>query len=167
MPDGARLRIWIPFPRRIAGVQDEIVLEAAAPPAVLAPNDDLQRSAYIEAVARAGVPTVASITYALTTRARIARLDPALARPLDGAERRRLADHLGERTPHVRFSPAMRAWSEAVVGEARNPVEIARRLFGAVAAKPWAVAREYSTIDDQSLPISHHLKQSRLCRVQL
>lgn len=157
VPDGARLRIWIPFPRRIAGVQDEVVLEAAAPPAVLAPNDDLQRSAYIEAVARAGEPTVASITYALTTRARIARLDPALARPLDGAERRRLADHLGERTPHVRFSPAMRAWSEAVVGEARNPVEIARRLFGAVAAKPWAVAREYSTIDDLGL----HALQAR------
>lgn len=151
VPDGALLRIWIPFPRAIPGVQEDIQLESAQPPARLAPNRDLQRGAYIEATARAGQPTTARITYALTTRARIARLDPALAAPPDDAQRERLASHLGERPPHVRFSPAMRAWSTSVVGEARNPVEVARRLFAAVSAKPWAVAREYSTLDDLGL----------------
>ncbi|MFN7550313.1 MAG: transglutaminase-like domain-containing protein [Pseudomonadota bacterium] len=151
VPDGATLRIWIPFPRAIAGVQEAIVLEASTPPARVAPSDDLQRGAYLEAIARSGEPTRASITYALTTRARIARLDPTLARPLDAAERERLSAQLGERAPHVRFSPAMHAWSTSVVGAARNPVDVARRLFEAVAAKPWAVAREYSTIDDLGL----------------
>ncbi len=151
VPDGSTLRIWIPFPRAIPGVQDDIVLEAASPSARLAPDDDLQRSAYIEARARKDQPTIASISYALTTRARIALLDPALARPISAAERKRLAAHLEERPPHIRFSPAMREWSAALVGDAGNPVDIAQRLFTAVAAKPWGVAREYSTIDDLGL----------------
>jgi transglutaminase-like putative cysteine protease len=151
VPDGATLRIWIPFPRELPGVQDDVVLASASPPARLAPNDDLQRSAYIEARARKGQPTIASITYALTTRARIARLDPALAQPISESDQKRLADQLGERPPHIRFSPAMREWSASVVGDADNAVEIAQRLFAAVAAKPWAVAREYSTIDDLGL----------------
>jgi len=151
VPDGAALRIWIPFPRGIPGVQDEVVLEAASPPARLAPNRDLQRSAYLETRARAGLPTVASITYALTTHARIAVLDPGLARPIDESAQARLAAHLGERTPHVRFSAAMREWSASVVADADNPVDVAQRLFAAVAAKPWGVAREYSTIADLGL----------------
>jgi transglutaminase-like putative cysteine protease len=157
VPAGETLRVWIPFPRAIDGVQDEIALVGSTPgAATIAPKEALQRSAYVEATAVAGEPTRVSITYRLRTRTRVATLDAARGRALTEAETAALAEHLAERPPHVVFPPELRAFSGRVVGDARAPVEIARRLFDAVSTKPWAVAREYSTVDNLSL---HALRQ--------
>ena len=157
VPAGETLRAWLPFPRAIDGVQDTIQLVASTPAdAQIAPEDALQRSAYLEATAVAGQPTRFAITYRLRTRTRVAVLDAERGRALSDAERATLAEHLSERPPHLVFRPELRAFSERVVGDARTPVEIARRLFDAVSAKPWAVAREYSTVENLSL---HALRQ--------
>ncbi|MGL6289534.1 MAG: transglutaminase-like domain-containing protein [Silanimonas sp.] len=157
VPAGETIRAWIPFPRAIEGVQDDVVLVDSTPGAAeIAPNGALQRSAYVEATAVAGEPTRFSITYRLRTQTRVATLDAPPGRALTEAETTTLAEHLAERPPHVVFHPELRAFSERVVGDARAPVAIARRLFDAVSAKPWAVAREYSTVDNLSL---HALRQ--------
>lgn len=157
VPAGETLRAWIPFPRVIDGVQDGIALVASTPAAVqVAPDATRQRSAYLEATAVAGQPTRFAITYRLRTHTRVAMLDAARGRALTDGERAALAEHLSQRPPHVLFHPELRAFSERVVGDASAPVEIARRLFDAVSAKPWAVAREYSTVGNLSL---HALRQ--------
>jgi transglutaminase-like putative cysteine protease len=157
VPAGETLRVWLPFPRAIDGVQDDIELVASAPAgATVAPNESLQRSLFLETTAVAGQPTRVSITYRLRTHTRVATLDAERGRALSEDEKTAEAEHLAERPPHVVFHPELRAFSERVVGDARAPVEIARRLFDAVSAKPWAVAREYSTVDNLSL---HALRQ--------
>jgi transglutaminase-like putative cysteine protease len=157
VPAGETVRAWIPFPQAIDGVQDGIALVASSPThAQLAPVGTPQRSAYLESTAVAGQPTRFSITYRLRTHTRVATLDAAGGRALDDAERAALAEHLAERAPHVDFHPELRAFSSRVVGDATAPVDVARRLFDAVSAKPWAVAREYSTVENLSL---HALRQ--------
>lgn len=157
VPAGELVRAWIPFPQAIDGLQDDIVLVASEPAsAQLAPVGTPQRSASLEATAVAGKPTPFAITYRLRTHTRVATLDAARGRALHDSERLALAADLGERPPHLVFHPELRAFSARVVGEATAPVDVARRLFDAVSAKPWAVAREYSTVENLSL---HALRQ--------
>ncbi|MDQ3495579.1 MAG: transglutaminase-like domain-containing protein, partial [Pseudomonadota bacterium] len=114
---------------------------------VLAPEPALQRTAYLEKTARAGTPTLFSISYELTIYGQYVDIDPDKVVAADITE---LASFVAERAPHVVFSDAMRLYSAQVVGDESNPYRIAQKLFAAVDRIPWAGAREYSTITNIS-----------------
>jgi hypothetical protein len=139
VPAGTTLRAWIPYPRAIAGQQEQIQWRGSTPgQARIAPASALQRTAYLEGTAVAGQPTRFEIRYALTVQARHTRIDPAVVRPTptDPA----LAPYLAEQPPHVRFTPALRLFSDQVLQGETRPYEVARRLFDAVDRIPWAGA---------------------------
>ncbi|TKS53621.1 transglutaminase domain-containing protein [Luteimonas yindakuii] len=149
VPAGETVRAWIPYPREIGGQQEGLRLVASAPSVHrIAPADTLQRTVYMEQPAVAGEPTHFSATYELTVHARRFDIDPARVERIDAAADPALAPHVAERAPHIVFSPAMRAFSDRVVGDETNPYRIAQKLFAAVDDIPWGGAREYSTIDN-------------------
>ncbi len=156
VPAGEMLRAWIPFPRAIAGQQEDIRVLGSEPVRhVLAPEPALQRTAYLEKTARAGTPTLFSISYELTVYGQYVDIDPDKVVAADITE---LASFVAERAPHVVFSDAMRLYSAQVVGDESNPYRIAQKLFAAVDRIPWAGAREYSTISnigDYALKAGH------------
>ena len=145
VPAGEAIRAWIPYPRAIAGQQEDLVLVASEPARHrLAPESALQRTVHFTRAAKAGEPTTFSVTYELTVYARDSAIDRSkVAATKPGPE---LAPHLVEQPPHVRFTPAIRAWSREVVGDATHPYEVAKRIYDAVDRVPWAGAREYSTL---------------------
>ncbi len=149
VPAGEMVRAWIPYPRAIAGQQENIQWLGSVPAgAQIAPEQTLQRTAYLERKAVAGTPTEFSASYEVTIYARHIAIDPeqVLPTPADPA----LAPYLAERAPHVLFTPALRDFSRQVVGNEDNPYRIARKLFAAVDRIPWGGAREYSTITNLS-----------------
>ena len=149
VPAGETVRAWIPYPRAIAGQQEAIRWLGSVPAgAQPAPEAALQRTAYLERKAVAGTPTEFSISYEVTVYARHFAIDPAAVQPTPDDPA--LAPWLAERAPHVRFTPALRAFSRQVVGAETNPYRVARRLFDAVDRIPWGGAREYSTISNIS-----------------
>ena len=149
VPAGETVRAWIPFPRDIPGQQQDIRLLGSIPAeATVAPEPTAQRTVYMEQVARAGEPTEFSIDYELTLLAQRHAIDPDKVVPAPATAE--LAAHLGERPPHIVFTPALRAFSEKVVNGETNPYRIAQKLFAAVDDIPWAGAREYSTITNIS-----------------
>lgn len=149
VPAGETVRAWIPYPRAIAGQQEDIVLLGGQPslPQV-APETALQRTAYLERTAVAGQPTAFSVTYEVTVHARHVAIDPAAVVP--AAITPELAPFVAERAPHVVFSDDLRRFSAAIVGDETNPYRIAQKLFAAVDRIPWGGAREYSTISNIS-----------------
>ncbi len=149
VPAGETVRAWIPYPREIRGQQEHVQWLGSAPgKARIAAADTLQRTAYLEARAVAGQPTRFEIRYAVTIFARHTAIDPAkvLPTPADPA----LAPYLAEQLPHVRFTPALKLFSDQVLQGETRPHEVLRRLFAAVDRIPWAGAREYSTISNIS-----------------
>ena len=149
VPAGKTVRAWLPYPRSIPGQQDNIQWLASVPQgAQIAPEDTLQRTAYVERKAVAGTPTEFSVSYELTISARRFIIDPdkVLPTPRDPE----LQPYLAERAPHVVFTPAMREFSRKAVGNETNPYRVAKKLFDAVDAIPWGGAREYSTISNIS-----------------
>ncbi len=149
VPAGEVLRAWIPFPREIPGQQEEARLLSSDPQGGTPATPRVaQRTVYLEKAAQAGVPTQFRIEYEVTLYGRYHRIDASLVHPADVMPE--LAANLGERAPHIMFTPALRAFSRDVVGEETNPYRIAQRLFAAVDGIPWAGALEYSTISNIS-----------------
>jgi len=149
VPAGETVRAWIPYPRAIPGQQEDIrYLDSMPRGAQVAPVATAQRTAYLERKAVAGQPTKFSVSYEVTIFARHFDIDPARVQPTPADPA--LAPYLAERPPHIVFSPALRAFSQKVVGDEKNPYQIARKLFAAVDQIPWGGAREYSTIPNIS-----------------
>jgi transglutaminase-like putative cysteine protease len=145
VPAGETVRAWIPYPRAIEGLQEDITLLASEPRAhVVAPESALQRTVYLEKPAVAGKPTAFSISYELTRYAQDHAIVPDAVQATPHLPE--LAPFLAERPPHIVFSDDIRAFSERIVGGETDPYRIVRKLFAAVDEIPWAGAREYSTI---------------------
>lgn len=159
VPAGETVRAWIPYPRAIPGQQENIRFlgsSGGTAPAQIAPEDTQQRTAYLQAPAVAGKPTQFEVRYALTVYARHTDIDPAKVQPTPSDPA--LQPYLTERAPHVLFTPALRAFSQRVVGNETNPYRVFEKLFDAVDRIPWAGAREYSTlsnISDYALHAGH------------
>ncbi|HVF16357.1 MAG TPA: transglutaminase-like domain-containing protein [Steroidobacteraceae bacterium] len=149
VPAGETLRVWIPYPRSRPGQHENIRLISSTPAKhTIAPESTLQRTVYLEAPARAGKPTEFNITYELTNYAQHWTIDPAKVTNTPALPE--LREHLGERPPHIVFTPAIREFSKRILGDERNPYRVAMKLFDAVDRIPWAGAREYSTISNIS-----------------
>lgn len=149
VPAGETLRAWIPYPREIPGHQESLRLLGTTPAAhEIAPASAPMRTVYMEAKAEAGKPTRFEIRYELTVSGQYRLADASRAGAAESAEA--LAEHLGERPPHVVFTPAIREFSRRIVGDETDKWAIAQKLFAAVDRIPWAGALEYSTIPNIS-----------------
>ena len=138
-------RAWIPYPRAIAGQQEDIRFVSSEPKAHrLAPESTMQRTAFVEKAAKAGQPTKFSVTYEITVYAQYHAVDADKVVPASNTKE--LAPFVAERPPHIVFSQDMRLFSRQIVGDEKNPWRIAQKLYAAVDQVPWAGAREYSTI---------------------
>jgi transglutaminase-like putative cysteine protease len=154
VPAGKTIRAWIPYPRYIPGQQVDIRFVASQPSGHrIAPRSALQRTVYLEKIARSREPTVFSVTYEVTLYAQYRPIDPNRVVPAKITPE--LAPYVAERAPHIVFTEPLRLFSRQVIGDETNPYRIAQKLFAAVDAIPWAGAREYSTIADLSAYTLH------------
>jgi hypothetical protein len=151
VPAGETIRCWIPFPREIPGRQGDITVLSSEPPRHLVADNDtyLQRTVYLEKTAVAGQKTVFSAGYEYTAHGVYVPVEASKVKSVPS--RPDLEPFLREEPPHILFTPALRALSAQVVGQERNPLLVARRLFSWIDANiPWASAREYSTVPSLS-----------------
>ena len=149
VPAGETIRAWLPYPREIPGQQQAISFVSSQPADHrIAPASTLQRTVYFEQPAVAGEPATFQVSYELDISARHFEVDPAQVVAADITPE--LAPFVAERAPHLVFTDELRAFSRKVVGDETNPWRIARKLYAAVDAIPWAGAREYSTISNIS-----------------
>ena len=149
VPAGKTVRAWIPYPRSIAGQQQDIRFVSSQPTRHdVAPESAMQRTVYLEKTAEAKKPTVFSVTYELTIYSQYHAIDAAKIEPVKMTAD--LTPYVSERAPHIAFTQPLHIFSRQVVGDATNPYQIAQRIFSAVDEIPWAGAREYSTIPDLS-----------------
>jgi transglutaminase-like putative cysteine protease len=150
---GARVQAWLPFPQE-TDLQREVRLVEAGPgePRIgaagrLEPEAEgcLQRSVHLEAVvSNPPQPLEFREVFEFVSTAFCPDLDESRAAALPAA----WGDaFLGERPPHIVFTPEIRRQVEEIVGAETNPLARARRIFRWVSRSiPWQAEDEYSTI---------------------
>ncbi|HEX5243266.1 MAG TPA: transglutaminase domain-containing protein [Tepidisphaeraceae bacterium] len=135
MKRGATVRAWLPFPQEYRQQTHVKLISATPQPTTIAPvaggeyplTGAPQRTIYFQQqVDDPAKPVTFSATYEFTSSAWYPILDKSQARPLP-------ADYsqgdLGERLPHIQFTPEIRKIVAEVVGDETNPLERAHRIF--------------------------------------
>ncbi len=150
---GSRVRVWLPFPQEYRQQRDVRLISASTEPKLIAPNavegnpvgGAAQRTVYFEeTVTDPAQPLTFQEDFAYTSYAYYPRLDEAKVQPLpadwNGA-------CLGERPPHIVFTPALRRQASRIVGRETNPLAKARKIFRWVSANiRWNAEDEYGII---------------------
>jgi transglutaminase-like putative cysteine protease len=154
---GAAVRAWLPAPQEYRQQKDVAIIRTSPEHAALAEasNDNppstgaSQRTVYFEThVADPPKPLVFEEIFEFTTSAFYPSLDDAKAKqlPADYAD-----GDLGERPPHIEFTPEAKAIVARIVGNETNPLAKARRIFHYVSDNvAYCSEEEYSTIPSLS-----------------
>ena len=150
---GSIVRAWLPFPQEYRQQKDVKLISAKPEPKLIAPGGvdgktitgGAQRSVYLEQrVADPAKPIEFKEVFEYTFYAYYPQIDEAKVQPLpadwNGA-------CLGERLPHIVFTPAIREQVAKIVGTETNAFAKARKIFHWVSDNvPWCAEDEYCLI---------------------
>ncbi len=152
---GAKVRCWLPFPQEYRQ-QSGVRLIGASPQSgpglpLVAPNGAPHRTVYFEkTITSESEPVSFFATFAFTTRAYVPQLDPAKVQPYD-TDSDLYREYTAERLPHIALTPEVRRLATEIVGDERNPLNIARKIFHWCDAHVrYCAEMEYSTIPSLS-----------------
>lgn len=168
---GSLARVWLPYPQEYRQQHDVKIINASPGPKMIAPNavdgnpvsQAAQRTVYFEQeISDPARPMEFKLTFEYTSFAYYPRLEATKVEPLppdwNGAS-------LGERPPHLVFTPEIRKQVAGIIGKETNALVKARRLFRWVSANvPWNAEDEYCIIP--SLAIKGFTARRGDCGVQ-
>ena len=143
---GDTIRCWMPYPR-IFPHQTDVQLVSSNPTVKwIAQPESPIRSLYFEQVAKKGVPTVFLATYRFRTYAVVPLLDTAIVQPYK-VNNPIVTYYTREQEPHVVFTEELKKLSKEIIGDEKNPLVKARKIYDWIAKNiVYSYAVEYSTI---------------------
>lgn len=149
VPDGNLIRAWVPIPRKYP-FQDGFKLITSSPsPKSINPPESPIRAAYFEEPAHKGKPTEFKIEYEYTTYGVHFDLNPDKIQPYDANDE--TVKLYTRESPHVIFTPEIKALSAKIVGDETNPMRKAKKIFDWLSDNlQYSYATEYSTIPNIS-----------------
>jgi transglutaminase-like putative cysteine protease len=148
VPAGETIRCWLLYPRERANQKDIRWIGSTPEKHLIAPNEALQRTVYLEQPAVAGQPARFEIQYEVTTWAQYEPIDPSKVQPYDTSSDL-YREFTAERPPHLAFPSRMKALAREIVGDEKNPYLKAKRIFKWINDNiRYTTAVEYSTILD-------------------
>jgi len=149
VPEGKVIRCWMPFPREGHVRQKNIkLLSASCENAVVASNDDLQRSVYMEAKAVKDQPTIFRIEFEVETAAQYFNLDPEKIKPYD-TQSDLYKEFTSERLPQIVFTSQIKQLAQQILAGETNPVRKVQKIYNWINGSiRWASALEYSIMSD-------------------
>jgi hypothetical protein len=149
VPEGEKIRCWLPWPREDNPRQKSIRLLSASQPAyTISPDTSVHSTIYMERIGQKGKPSVFSITFSYVSFAQHFDLNTIKNEPYD-----RNSDlykkYTSEQLPHINFSPEIKKLADSISGINDGPVETVRKIYYWFKENiPWSGAPEYSIIPD-------------------
>lgn len=147
VPDGEIIRCWLPYPRESHARQKNVeLISVNNKEYIIAPEDRLQRTIYIEKMAKKGEPTIFTFELKYTAYNEWHNLYKAEPRTYDPVSEV-IKKFTVEREPHIVFTDRVKKLSSEIVDEDDPAVIKAKKIYTWINDNiPWAGAREYSTI---------------------
>lgn len=149
VPAGETIRCWLPYPREDNRRQTDVkLLSVNEDEYVIAPDESLHRTLYVEKKAVKDKPTRFEIEFSYASAAEWFRLSEDRIKPYD-RKSELYRRYTAERSSHIIFTEDIKTLSAKIVGEEKHPLRIVRKLFAYIDRHyPWASAREYSTVSN-------------------
>jgi hypothetical protein len=147
VPDGEKIRCWLPWPKegfpRQSGIE---LLNTSNPEYTIAPDTSIHSTIYMEEPAKKGVQTVFQISYNYISKAQHFNISEIKILPY----KKDTYDYLkytSEQLPHICFTDNVKNLADSLTQRDDNPASIVRKIyFWFKESIPWTGALEYSTI---------------------
>ncbi|MEZ0346760.1 MAG: transglutaminase domain-containing protein [Infirmifilum sp.] len=148
-----KLRVWIPIPREDGINRAFKVLESKPPFKHIAPPEHPQRTIYFELTEEDAI----SLLYEFVSYGYHAKVDPDSARVTEESEI--LEEYTAEKPPHIVFSDYLVGLTRKIVGEEKNPLKIAQRIWLWVTSNVrYTYAMDYALYDNISEYVAKNLR---------
>jgi transglutaminase-like putative cysteine protease len=145
VPDGQTVRAWLPIPRDYPYQTNFELISSSPVPKAIAPGDSSIRSVYFEQVSASNQPASFTINYKYTRYGVSFDINPKRVTPFDDKDPA-IAQYTKE-SPHVVFTPEMRALSQKIGEGEKNPALLAKKFYDWIGVNThYSYAIEYSTI---------------------
>lgn len=139
--EGKTIRVHIPVPISYAQMEAVEILKTDPTPAYVSAPDYPQRTAFFEGKYEPGMKF--SVEYRFVNRARYASPDPARVLAVQPTF------YLEELAPHILFKPYLRELAGDIVGNERNPLCKARKIYDWLTSVPiYSFMPPYFTVAD-------------------
>lgn len=145
VPEGALIRCWLPYPRtqnrRLSKIE---FLAANCENYIIAPENKLQRSIYLEKKSVKNEKLKFNVSYIISTNAQYFNFDSIVAKTYN-KNSELYKKYTKEELPHIILDDEIKNLAKQIVGNETNPVEQVRLIFYWLHDNiPWASALEYS-----------------------
>jgi hypothetical protein len=147
VPEGEKIRCWLPWPREDQPRQKEIkLLGTSNPEYLIAPDTAIHSSIYLEEIAKKGVPTVFQIFYTYVSYSQHFNMSGVKILPYDKASNN-YEKYTSEQLPHICFNDDIKQLADSITGNDNNPASIVSKIYFWFKENVlWVHAPEYSII---------------------
>lgn len=140
---GMELKVWLPIPAEQFQTSDVQILETSHEVKEIAGNDAPARTVFFHEKLEKN--ETFSVKYSFVTENRYVDARNSADQAVLGT----YDFDVDELQPHVRFSPYLRALSSEIVGDEKNPIRIAEKIFDYVTSRvKYSYMRDYFLLDD-------------------
>ena len=141
--EGARIRVHLPIPIEQGQVKNFKLLGTSLEPVCVSPGDYPQRTVCMETTLEPGQEFW--VEYEMENHVTYVGLEEEKA--FEGEVSGELAACLEEQFPHIRFTPYLRELTRQAVGQERNSLRKARKIYDYITTHvAYSFVRQYSTI---------------------
>ena len=147
VPEGEKIRCWLPWPKTSNPRQTGIKLIATSKPEyAIAPDTAIHSTFYMEETSKKGIPTVFQITYDYVSNGQYFKMPGIKILPYNLTTYNYLK-YTSEQPPHICFTDEVKKLTDSITGNEENPSAIVRLIYLWFKENiPWAGALEYSTM---------------------
>ena len=149
VPEGEKIRCWLPWPRENHARQGNIImLGTSSPEYTISPDTAIHSTIYMEGVAKKGIPSTFMVSFLYSSSAQYFNIRSAKISPYD-TRTTEYKEYTSEQLPHIRFTNDIKYLADSITSPADNPSEIVRNIYYWFKENiPWTGALEYSIIPD-------------------
>jgi hypothetical protein len=147
IPEGEKIRCWMPWPKEGHPRQKEVkLLSTSNPEYTIAPDTSIHRTIYMEALSKKGTPTIFQISFIYVSDGQYFNMSGIKILPYDKASTN-YQKYTSEQLPHICFTDNVKQLADSITGNDDNPASIVRKIYFWFKDNiPWAGALEYSII---------------------
>jgi hypothetical protein len=149
VPDGEKVKCWLPLPREDQSRQKDFkLLSTSDPEFIISPDTSIHHTIFMEEPSKKGIPTVFQISYEYISSAQYFKMSEIKIMPYDKVS----GDYMkytAEQLPHICFTDEVKRLADSITTGDNNPSSIVSKLYFWFKENiPWAGALEYSTISN-------------------
>jgi hypothetical protein len=145
VPDGEKIRCWLPWPKSDLPRQKTVtLLNTSNPVYTISPDTAIHSTIYMEEQSRKGIPTVFQIAFDYTSYAQYFNMSRIKILPYDINSNDYLK-YTSEQLPHICFTDNVKHLADSITGIDDDPASIVRKIYFWFKENiVWTGALEYS-----------------------